>query len=233
MNKKIIIPFALALIGAAIAGAWGQSAGVLPAWNLLGNPSSSPGLAQTVTITQMLDGAFCNTQGDLLQRGASVWGCATTPLSPGNGGSGVANTKNLTWSNALTFAGTDSTTMTFPSTNGTIAALNIQDQTLTGGANVTSNNLGTISSGTTTVDCGKGPLQYFTNNGAFTFAAPSNDGSCIFYDLNGSSAGTITFSGFTESANTGDTLNNTNTDKFFISVVRINGVSNYVVRALQ
>jgi hypothetical protein len=107
------------------------------------------------------------------------------------------------------------------------------DMTLSGGANVTSNNLGTISSGTTTVDCGLGPLQYFTDNGAFTLAAPSNDGSCIVLDTNGASAGTITFSGFSVGANTGDAIDTTNGHKFSISIWRINGTSGYSISAHQ
>lgn len=46
-----------------------------------------------------------------------------TPISPANGGSGVANSKNLTWSNSLTLAGTDATTVTFPATSDTMAGL--------------------------------------------------------------------------------------------------------------
>jgi hypothetical protein len=114
-----------------------------------------------------------------------------------------------------------------------VASLTAADQTLSGGANVTANNLGTITTGTTTIDCGASPLQYFVNGGASTLAAPANDGSCIIYTLNNGSAGALSFTGFTESTNTGDALTTTNTSKFFISIARINGVSNYVVRALQ
>lgn len=46
-------------------------------------------------------------------------------LAPGSGGTGVANAKNLTISNALTLAGTDATTMTFPSTSQTVAGLGV------------------------------------------------------------------------------------------------------------
>ncbi|HET7827455.1 MAG TPA: hypothetical protein VFK97_01135, partial [Candidatus Saccharimonadales bacterium] len=45
----------------------------------------------------------------------------SSPLPPSQGGTGVANSKNLTVSNSLTLAGTDSTTMTFPSTSATLA----------------------------------------------------------------------------------------------------------------
>jgi hypothetical protein len=114
-----------------------------------------------------------------------------------------------------------------------IAYLNQADQTVSGGANVTSDNLGTQSSGTLTIDCGARPLQYATNNGAFTLAAPSNDGSCLLFVTNGSSAGTITFSGFSEGANTGDTLTTTNGSKFTIDIWRIDGTAGYRVAAHQ
>jgi hypothetical protein len=141
--------------------------------------------------------------------------------------------KTFTFSNTLTLAGTDSTTMTFPSTNANIAALNIADQTMSGGANFTSSNQGTKSSGTFTVDCGACALQFATNNGAFTLAAPSNDGACLLLITNGASAGTITFSGFTVGSNTGDALTTTNTSKFLLSITRVNSIATYTVKALQ
>jgi hypothetical protein len=110
---------------------------------------------------------------------------------------------------------------------------NVIDQTISGGANVTPNSLGTFSSGTLTVDCGKCPLQYATNNGAFTIAAPTLDGSTIILLTNGASAGAITFSGFTTGTNIGDPLSTTNTSKFMLFISRINGVSYYYVCALQ
>jgi hypothetical protein len=141
--------------------------------------------------------------------------------------------KTLKVDNTLELAGTDSTVMTFPSSSANVAALNIADQTLSGGANVTSANLGTKSSGTLTIDCGTCPLQYVTNGGAFTLAAPSADGNCAVLVTNNGSAGTISFSGFTVSPSTGDTLTTTNASKFIISVMRINGTSTYLIKALQ
>ena len=124
-------------------------------------------------------------------------------------------------------------TYTFPNSSQTMAALDLADQTLSGGANVTSSNQGTKSSGTFTVDCGASPLQYITNGGAFTLAAPANDGSCIVRSVNNGSAGTITFSGFTIGSNTGDALTTTNTSAFAIQIWRINGVSRYLISAYQ
>jgi hypothetical protein len=110
------------------------------------------------------------------------------------------------------------------------ASLTATDQTLSGGANVTATEL---TEGSITVDCGKCPLQYITNGGAFTITAPANDGSCMLLVTNNSIAGAITFSGFSVGANTGDALLTTNTDKFTISIWRINGVSGYRVAAHQ
>lgn len=115
-----------------------------------------------------------------------------------------------------------------PFTNSGFALLNAQDQTLSGGANVVAYSIGTVTTGTTTIDCGKGPLQYLTNGGAFTLAAPSNDGSCAIQVTNNASAGAVTLSGFTvNSGFTGGALDTTNTHKFIISILRINGSSIY------
>jgi hypothetical protein len=118
-------------------------------------------------------------------------------------------------------------------TSAAWASLVQPDQTLSGGANVTSYNIGTLASTTYQIDCGKGPLQFFTNNGAITLSAPANDGSCLIEQINAGSAGAITFSGFTVNANTGESLTTTNGNKFFITIFRINGVSSYIIKSVQ
>ena len=116
----------------------------------------------------------------------------------------------------------------------TYAQLTVADQVLSGGANVTSFSGGSQSGGGTyTVDCGKSPLQFITNAGNFTFAAPSNDGSCMVLSTNNASAGTLTPSGFTVGAGVGDPLDTTNGHKFTITVWRINGTAGYFVKAMQ
>jgi len=110
------------------------------------------------------------------------------------------------------------------------AKLDVEDQVLTGGVRVTSKSLAT---GSITLDPGDRPLQYITNNGAFTITAPANDGSLLLLVTNGASAGAITFSGFTVSSSVGDALTTTNAHNFVISVVRINGVATYTIKALQ
>lgn len=138
--------------------------------------------------------------------------------------------KTLTFNNSITLAGTDATTWTGPATNMTVAALNIADQTITGGANVTSLSQ---STGNITIDCGARPTQFITNNGAWTITAPATDGSCLLLITNGASAQTPGFTGFTVGSNTGDALSNTIGSKFTLSIWRINGTSGYRVAAHQ
>lgn len=104
---------------------------------------------------------------------------------------------------------------------------------ITKGFTVTPNNIGTVSSGTTTPDPANGNYQYYTNNGAHTLAAPSSDCAIDILVTNGASAGAITFSGFTVGSSTGSTYNTTNTNKFILSIRRINAVSTYGWYALQ
>lgn len=140
--------------------------------------------------------------------------------------------KTLTFSNTLTLAGTDSTTMTFPGTSSTVLTTG-NTATLTVGFTFTANNIGTVSSGTTTPAPASGNYQYLTNNGAFTLAAPSSDCAIDILVTNGASAGAITFSGFTVGSTTGSALTTTNTNKFIISIRRINSISTYSIYALQ
>lgn len=122
-----------------------------------------------------------------------------------------------------------STIIVGPVSSSTLAALTLADQTLSGGANVTSLSQAT---GSIIIDCGARPLQFITNGGSFTITAPTNDGSCITLITNNASAGTITFSGFTVGT-TGDALTTTNGNKFMATIVRINAIATYVVKALQ
>lgn len=140
--------------------------------------------------------------------------------------------KTLTFNNTLTLAGIDSTTMTFPGTSSTVLTTG-NTATLTVGFTFTANNIGTVSSGTTTPAPATGNYQYLTNNGAFTLAAPSSDCAIDILVTNGASAGAITFSGFTVGSTTGSAITMTNTNKFIISIRRINSISTYSIYALQ
>jgi hypothetical protein len=204
--------------------------------NLIANGSASSVEPVSTTLSFLLDRVFGTGQGATITRGASVWSASPTPVlglagtSTGTLGlSGISAGVATLASNASAA----NVTITTPISTGTIALINVTDQLLSGGANVTANSLGTKSSGTFTVDCGLSPLQYLTNGGAFTLASPANDGSCIVLSTNNASAGTISFSGFSVGSNTGDAFTNTNGQKFSIQVWRINGVSRYLVSAHQ
>jgi hypothetical protein len=121
--------------------------------------------------------------------------------------------------------------MTGPSASATVAALNLEDQALTGGVIVTSKDLGTISSGTVTPDPGDRPQQHYTNNGAHTLGVSANSGSILLDITNGASAGAITTSGFTKVA--GDAFTTTNGNKFRCHISIGNAGSLLTVQALQ
>lgn len=144
----------------------------------------------------------------------------------------ISDGKTLTVSNSITLAGTDATTWTGATTNMTIAALNIADQTVTGGAVITSNNIGNVTSGgTVTLDCGARPLQFLTNNssaGGMTISVSGmSDSSCVVLVTNGASAATISFTGFSVGSNTGDTYATTNGNKYSLFVWKVNGTAGY------
>lgn len=103
--------------------------------------------------------------------------------------------------------------LTVQDTDGIIALLNVENQTVTGGAGITPKDLGTKSTGTVTVDTRARGLQYYTNGGAHTLSPDSHPGSCAFLITNNSSAGAITKSGWTKE--TGDSFTTTDTHKFF------------------
>jgi len=137
---------------------------------------------------------------------------------------------SATWNGIFTDLQTGITALGAQTIAITPNLLGTEDQVLAGGAFVTAKSLAT---GNITIDCGARPLQYITNGGAFTITAPLNDGSCMVLVTNNASAGVITFSGFSVGLNTGDTLTTTNTNKFTISIWRINGTSGYRILAHQ
>lgn len=108
-----------------------------------------------------------------------------------------------------------------------------QNQVFLGGLTTVSIPLGTVSSGTLTVNCGLGEQQNFINNGAFTLAAPTTDGSTTLLMTNGATAGAVSFSGFSVGALTGDLLTTTNANKFSFFVWRNNGTAGYRIAAHQ
>jgi hypothetical protein len=146
-------------------------------------------------------------------------------LSVSRGGTGVATLTGIVKGNGTSAfsAATAGTDYMHPGTTSLI----------TKGFTVTPNNIGTVSSGTTTPDPANGNYQYYTNNGAHTLAAPSSDCAIDILVTNGASAGAITFSGFTVGSSTGSAYATTNTSKFILSIRRINAVATYSWYALQ
>lgn len=213
-------------------GLTGAGTGVLTALGIATNTNGSVSLVDGTIVT-----------GNCLKWGPGIQDSGST-CGGGGGGSPGGATGAVQWNNGGVFAGVSIVSGDIitgggaggPGDSGvlltSLASLVTADQTVSGGANLTSYSLGTLSSATT-VDCGKNNNQYFTNGGAFTLTAPIHDGACYMLDTNGASAGTITFSGFTEGVNTGDLLDTTNGHVFGIMINRTNGVSHYLVSAYQ
>jgi hypothetical protein len=108
--------------------------------------------------------------------------------------------------------------------------------TLTAGFDSDEQDLGTISSGTTTLEVDGANEENFkkcVNGGAFILSPPSTSSSCVIVlrVTNNGSAGAITFTGFT--VQDGDDLTTTNGHDFFITVIECGGFSSATVKALQ
>jgi hypothetical protein len=112
-----------------------------------------------------------------------------------------------------------------------MGTLKDENQPLEGGATVTSKSLGTLSTGTLTLDMGDRPLQHYTNNGAHALAPGAVTGSCLVDITNGASAGAITTSGWTKVA--GDPFTTTSGHKFRCHCSVGSGGSLLIVQALQ
>lgn len=110
------------------------------------------------------------------------------------------------------------------------AKLDVENQVLTGGVTVTSKDLGTISTGTLTLDVGDRQNQHYTANGAHTLAPGSVTGSCLLDRVNGASAGTTTITGWTKVVGSFTT---TNGHKFRCHCSVGNGGSLLIIQALQ
>lgn len=89
-------------------------------------------------------------------------------------------------------------TLTPPNASGVLALIDLANQVVTGGGRITSNALGTIASGTVTLDPGTRPLWDYTNGGAHILLPGSNNGSIVLDITNNGSAGVITVTGWTK-----------------------------------
>ncbi len=190
--------------GSTLTIADGKTLGVSNTLTFTGTDSSSVAFGTGGTVAYT-NVATLSSLTSIGTIGTGVW--QGTVIGTAFGGTGAANL------NGLLQAGTTNT--------------------ITVGYTYTPNNLGTISSGTVTLNCALGNYQYLTNNGAFTLAAPSSDCGIDVLITNGASAGSITFSGFTVGSSTGSAYTTTNTNKFLTSTRRVNSVSTYSNYALQ
>lgn len=111
-----------------------------------------------------------------------------------------------------------------------MASLASEDQALTGGAAVTSKSLGTITTGTVTVDVADRPDQHYTNNGAHTLDVAANTGTCIVEITNGASAGAINVSAFDK---VDGSFTTTNAHVFLCTVKKSQNKKYLAIKALQ
>jgi hypothetical protein len=146
------------------------------------------------------------------------------PFTAAIGGTGNAFTQ-------FTGPTTSAKTFTLPNSSQALACLDLEDQTLAGGARVTSKSLGTVTTGTLTPDPGDRPMQHYTNGGAHTLAPGSNVGNYLLDIVNNGSAGAITTSGWTKVS--GDSFTTTNGHKFRCHASVGQEGSLLVVQALQ
>jgi hypothetical protein len=121
-----------------------------------------------------------------------------------------------------------------------LSLINVSRSELTGVNYAPIHNIGTVTTGTETLERDNGSYQRYVNNGAHTLAPPNDVSSgygsfMIVHVTNGASAGAITTSGFT--LVDGDTLTTTENDEFmfYITPLNIGGtdISHLTVVALQ
>lgn len=107
-------------------------------------------------------------------------------------------------------------------------------QTVTGGFGITPFSAGTMGTGTFTFVPTNGNYQFAGNTGAVQIQVPPVDCAIDVLITNSATAGAITFAaGFKVNANVGEAFTTTNGHQFIVSIRRINGVSTYLVKALQ
>jgi hypothetical protein len=145
--KVLLVGFALAL---GTLDAQAQCSGQPASGRLCGNNTGSATLPGWQTMSSMLDRNFGapSTQGQILNRGASLWSATAAPSLGLNGGTGGAITLNGATSGAVTLgvkaaAGT-SVTFNLPTTNGSANQVLITDGS--GNTSWTTAGAGTVSS---------------------------------------------------------------------------------------
>lgn len=193
----------------------------------LATPSSN--IAGTICATSA--GVFLYNAGANCYAGGGTAGGSTTQVQVNTSGSLAGITGVTSNGTAMTFAdgdailsgsGSGSSALHTSATGGgaitfqagahTVASTTLQDQTLSGGATVTAYN---PTAGNVTVDCGKSPLQYILNTGAFIITAPTSVSSnCALEVINGTTAtnaGAVTLTNFSGKSPAGATFATTAT----------------------
>jgi hypothetical protein len=149
---------------------------MLPAWDVLGNPSGVTAPAEAASLSSIIDGAMGSTEGEVLQRGPSGW----ITLGPGTAGqqlvSGGAAAPNLFATTEHTWGYSFSSNVNV--TTGTYPIVITQAQTLiidgvsayTGGSASPSFVVAVTSNGTTLTGCGAITVSIAVANTACTGA---------------------------------------------------------------
>lgn len=159
--------------------------------------------------------------------GAAITAAAgATPLFDGTEASTpIASGDFIYFTDVSDSSGSKKATLGSAITNSSAAKLDVENQILTGGVQVTSKSLGKSSGGTLTLDLGDRPLQHYTNGGAHTLAPSSKKGSALIEITNDSSAGAITTTGW----NTVDgTAFSTTSGDIFLCHASVNQTKSYL-----
>lgn len=149
----------------------------------------------------------------------------------------ITTSSNLSANRTLTLVPGDASRSFTISADSSIAGTALVTATenqgpVSGGAEITSKSLGTVTTGTTTLDMADRSLQHYVNGGAHTLSPGSVTGSTIVDITNNGSAGAITFTGWTITYGT-TTLTTVNGDDFRLVCVVGSAGSSVTVIPLQ
>lgn len=123
-------------------------------------------------------------------------------------------------------------TLTLPAVSGTVLQT-AGNQTITGGFGVTPYNAGTFNGTTFTPNPVNGNYQYMTITGTPTLAVPGSDCAIDVLATNATATGLTISGSYTYASSSTSAYNATGTNKFLISIRRINSVSTLSILALQ
>lgn len=172
------------------------------------------------TLSSIIAGSYVGTQGPAGPQGATGAGAQGATGTQGATGIGAQGIQGI--------LGPQGTTGTAPN-----AVQNNLTTTISVGYTITPYNAGNRTTGTYTPSPAQGNYQYYTNNGVHTIGAPTSDCAIDILMTNGSTPGSVTFTGFQVGISTGSALTTTVGHNFIISIRRINSISTYSIYALQ